>query len=234
MKRKTSIFTTVIAIAAIFAISTPFFSSLAAGTAVTVQTDASSYPAGQAGTHVMISGTVSPVPGQSGYQITLEVNTSQGQLAVYSVPVDGTSGAYSYTLVTGYAVNGWINGTYTIKAVYASSVNGPTYTASTTFQYGASATTSSTTTSTTSSVSTVTTTVSSTVTTTASTTATVTQSTTVTTATTVTSTSTAPGTTSTLTVTTASSNGTDLGIGIAGIIAAVVVAGASAFLLRKH
>ena len=152
--KKTSISVTVLAITLILAISVPLF-SFAATTTVTVQTNYATYP-GVAGTPVAISGTISPAPGTSGYSVTLEVNTTQGLLAVYSASVNGASGAYSYTMTTGYAANGWITGTYIITAVYATSANGPTYTGQTTFQYG-SATTSTTTTSTASSSATATT-----------------------------------------------------------------------------
>ena len=216
----------------------PLFSFAAAST-VTVQTNFATYP-GVAGTPVVISGTVSPAPGTSGYSVTLEINTTQGLLAVYSASVNGANGAYSYTMTTGYAANGWITGTYIVTAVYATSANGPTYTGQTTFQYG-SATTSTTTTSTSTSsatATTVTTTVTSTVSTTQTTTQTATSSITVTGPTV---TSTVPTTVSTtvtgptVTTTTTVSSATWLYVGIGGIILAVIVgAGAAVMMMRRH
>jgi len=234
--KKISISITVLAIALILAISMPLFSFAAAST-VTVQTNFATYP-GVAGTPIVISGTISPAPGTSGYSVTLEINTTQGLLAVYSTSVNGANGAYSYTMTTGYAANGWITGTYIITAVYATSANGPTYTGSATFQYG-SATTSTTTTSTTTSsatATTVTTTVTSTVGTTQTTTQTATSSitgptVTTTVPTTVSTTVTAP----TVTTTTTVSSATWLYVGIAGILVAVIVGAlAAVMMMRRH
>lgn len=200
---------------------TPLFST-GATTTVSLHTDASSYP-GQAGTHVAITGTVTPAPGGTAYYaVSLEINSSQGLLAVYSTQVDDSTGSFSYTLTTGYSSNGWINGTYTITAVYQPSVSGPTYTSSTTFQYGGSSTTTST-----SSSGQSTTTVTTTVTSTATSVSTTTQLSMVTVPTTVTSSTTI---TSTSTVT----NSTWEYVGIAGIAAAVVLAGIAVFMMRRR
>jgi hypothetical protein len=207
--------------------SVTFFSA-AAGTTVTVQTDASSY-VGQVGTHVVISGVVTPAPGVSGYAVTIEVNSTQGLLEVFSTQVNAATGAYSYTMTTGYAANGWINGTYTIKVVYATSTSGPTYTATATYQYGAASTTTSTTPTTSGATpTTITTTL------TVSTATTVTTSlpgTTVVQPTTVITTQTGPTTTTTTTV----SNASWEYVGIGGIVAAIALAGLAGFLMmRKH
>jgi len=215
----------------------PLF-SFAATSTVTVQTNYATYP-GVAGTPVAISGAVSPAPGTSGYAVTLEINTTQGLLAVYSASVNSASGAYSYTMTTGYAANGWINGTYVITAVYATSPNGPTYKGSTTFQYGSTTTSTATSTNpttTSATATTVTTTVTSTLSTT--TTQTATSSITVTgptvtntVPTTVSTTVTGPTVTSTTTV----SSATWLYVGIAGILVAVIVgAGAAVMMMRRH
>ena len=203
----------------VFGISAPFFSA-AAGTTVTVQTNASSYP-GQPGTHIVVSGTVSPAPGASGYAVGIELNSSQGLLQVFSASVDGTTGAYTYTITTGFATGGWINGTYTIEVKYSAVTGGPIYTATTTYQYGAAGTTTTPTTS--QSTTTVTSTVSTTVTTTLP-------------GTTVTSLSTITvPTTQTSTTTTTVTSGTWETIGIIGIVLAVVFAGLAGFMMmRRH
>jgi hypothetical protein len=212
-------------LAVLLVLVVPLF-SFAASTTVTVQTDSTSY-SGVAGTHITISGTVSPAPTASGYAISLEVNSSQGLLEVFSTSVTAGTGAYSYTMTTGYAANGWVNGTYTIKAVYATSTNGPTYTATTTYQYGTTGTTTSSTSTTSSAtVTTVTTTL------TVSTATTVTTSlpgTTVVQPTTITTTQTGPTTTSTV------SNASWEYVGIGGIVAAIALAGLAGFLvMRRH
>ena len=205
----------------VFGISVPFFSA-AAGTTVSVQTDASSYP-GQPGTHIVVSGTVSPAPGASGYAVGIELNSSQGLLQVFSASVDGTTGAYSYTITTGFATGGWINGTYTIEVKYSAVTGGPIYTATTTYQYGATGSTTPTTTTSSQSATTVTSTVSTTVTTTVP-------------GPTVTSLSTITvPTTQTSTTTTTVTSGTWETIGIIGIVLAVVFAGLAGFtMMRRH
>jgi hypothetical protein len=214
-------------LAVLLVLAVPLF-SFAAGTTVTVQTDSASYK-GVAGTQITISGTVSPAPTASGYAISLEVNSSQGLLAVYSTSVTAGTGAFSYTMTTGYASGGWINGTYAIKAVYATSTSGPEYTATTTYQYGAVSTTTSTTpTSSSATPTTVTTTL------TVSTATTVTTSlpgTTVVQPTTVVTTQTGPTTTTTTTV----SNASWEYVGIGGIVAAIALAGLAGFvMMRRH
>lgn len=219
--KKVPILSAVLTMAVVLLLTAPLL-SYAAGTTVSVQTNSSSYP-GVPGTHVIISGAVSPAPVSAGYSVSLEINTSQGLLTVYSTPVSATSGSFTYTMTTGYAPNGWINGTYTIVAVYASSSSGPTYTGSTTFQYGASATTTTSTGSTSQSTTTITTTVTSTT----ISISTTTQITVTTVPTTVTS-STTMTTTSTVT------NSTWEYIGIAGIAAAIVLAGLTVFMMRRY
>ena len=115
----------VLAIAAILLFSfVPFF-SFAAGATVTVQTSQPSYPQGTTGTQIPITGTVTPAPGASGYTVTLEVTNPSGLFFTATAQVDGTTGAYNYTLVTGSPAGLWGNGTYTVTAVYATTPNGP-------------------------------------------------------------------------------------------------------------
>lgn len=133
----------VLAIAALLLLSfVPLFSS-AAGTTVTVQTSASSYPAPAAGgEQIPVSGTVSPAPGISGYAVSIQFTNTAGLYFVATAPVDASTGAFSYTLTTGPANQNWINGTYTVRAVYGTIPGGPQYTAATTFNYGTFSTTS--------------------------------------------------------------------------------------------
>ena len=131
----------VLAIAAILLLSFAPFFSFAATTTVTVQPSAASYPA-TVGTQIPISGVVTPAPGAAGYAVTVEVTNPSGLFTVQSAAVNATTGAYSTTFVSGTPGQLWGNGTYTITAVYATSANGPTYTATNTFTYGTFTTTS--------------------------------------------------------------------------------------------
>ena len=135
----------VLVIAALLLLSFVTLFSSAAGTTVTVQTSASSYPAPAAGgEQIPVSGTVSPAPGISGYAVSIQFTNTAGLYFVATAPVDASTGAFSYTLTTGPANQNWINGTYTVRAVYGTIPGGPQYTATTTFTYGAVSTTTTT------------------------------------------------------------------------------------------
>jgi len=137
----------VLAIAAILLLSFAPFFSFAVGTTVTVQPSAASYPA-TSGENIPISGVVTPAPGAAGYAVTVEITNPSGLFTVQSAAVNATTGAYSTTFVSGTPAQLWGAGTYTITAVYATSANGPTYTATATFTYGSFTTTPTTTSST--------------------------------------------------------------------------------------
>jgi hypothetical protein len=223
----------VLAIAAILLFSFAPFFSFAAGTTVTVQTTPSSFPNGVTGQQIPISGTVTPAPGASGYGVTIEVTNPSGLYFVASTAVNATTGAFSYTLVTGSPAGLWGNGTYTVTAIYATSASGPTYTGMTTFTYGEFVSSSSSTSSSGSASSSgvATTIVTSVVTTivqqtTVQTTTVVSSATTVNLGTTIVSatTTTVQGAASTLAET----------LGVVGIVIAVIAGGIAAMALRKH
>ena len=134
----------VLAIAAILLLSAPFF-SFAAGTTITVSTDKATYPA-TVGTQILVNGTISPAPGAgSQTSATIQIKDSSGTLIfIASAPVDGATGAFNYTVVSG---PGWKNGTYTVNVVWAATYSGTAYTGSTTFAYGQPTTTTTTSTS---------------------------------------------------------------------------------------
>ncbi|MHB2036687.1 MAG: hypothetical protein ACYCPW_08105 [Nitrososphaerales archaeon] len=247
----------VLAIAAILLLSFAPFFSFAATPTVTVQPSAASYPA-TVGTQIPISGVVTPAPGAAGYSVTVEVTNPSGLFTVQSASVDPTTGAYSTTFVSGTPGQLWGNGTYTVTAVYATSANGPTYTATNTFTYGTftTTTTSNTGTGSTSNTGGTTTTI---ITTIISAT-TVTQVTTVNVGTTVigsgatvinsgtivnsgtTTIVSGSGTTvtslinsgTTTTVNNGGSNGTALAIGAVGLVVAIIAGALAAMALRKH
>lgn len=206
----------------------PFFSS-AAGTTVTVQTSATSYtPNTAGGVSIPISGTVTPAPTASGYAVTLEISNTNGLSFVVSTSVAATTGDFSYNLVTGPASGNWVNGTYTVTAVYQTAQNQPTYTGSTTFQYGTSTSTTTTTSGQTGFTTTIITTVSSITTVNSATTVTVNSATTLTSVTTLVS--------SFVTTVTSnvSSSSTALYIAIVGVIIAIIAGAIAAMALRKH
>lgn len=233
--------TGVLAIAAILLLSFAPFFSFAAGTTVTVHPSKASYPA-TAGTQILISGNVTPPPGSAGYAVTVEVTNPSGLFNVQSAAVNATSGAYSTTIVSGTPAQLWGNGTYTITAVYATSANGPTYTATSTFAYGTFTTTTTTGTGTGTSSGSVTTktvyinmtTIVSSITTVNSGTTTIVNSGT----TTVISGGSGTTLTSIITeMTTVSGSGnsnTALAVGAVGLVIAVVAGGLAAMALRKH
>jgi hypothetical protein len=219
----------VLAIAAILLFSFAPFFSFAAGTTVTVQTSQTSYPNATTGSQIPINGTVSPAPGVAGYSVTIEVTNPSGLYFVASAPVNGTTGTFGYTLVTGSPSNLWGNGTYTVTAVYAVSTTSPTYTGSTTFTYGEFASTTSSSSSSGSSSGVATTIITSVVTTIVQneqTTTVVTSATTVNLGTTIVS----------ATTTTVQAAATTLGetLGAVGIVIAIIAGGIAAMALRKH
>jgi len=138
-----------LAIAAIFLLSFAPFISFAAGSTVTVQSSAASYPTAVAGTSIPITGIVTPAPGVAGYSVTVELSNPSGLFIAQSGQVNPTTGAYNTTFVSGTPAALWGNGTYTVTAVYATSAQSTPVTGSATFTYGSFAT--STTTSSTSS-----------------------------------------------------------------------------------
>src|SRR2546422_7785735 len=86
---------------------TPLVSTVAAAT-VTVSVS----PTSASGAAAMsITGTVSPAPG-AGFNAFVQVTNPSGKaVAAASVPVDATTGAFSYAFTTGGAAN-WVSGTY--------------------------------------------------------------------------------------------------------------------------
>jgi hypothetical protein len=125
--------------------------SFAAGTTVTVQTNAKFSAPAAGGTSIPVNGTVTPAPGVAGYSVTVQLTNPSGLLVVQSASVNQTTGFYKTTFVSGTPAQLWGNGTYTVTAVYGTSAQGPTTTASTTFAYGTFVTTSTSSTSSTSS-----------------------------------------------------------------------------------
>jgi hypothetical protein len=222
----------VLAIAAILLFSFAPFFSFAAGSTVTVQTTPSSFPNGVTGQQIPINGTVTPAPGASGYGVTIEVTNPSGLYFVASTAVNATTGAFSYTLVTGSPAGLWGNGTYTVTAIYATSASGPTYTGKTTFTYGefVSTTSSSSSSGSGSSSGVVATTIITSVVTTivqnVQTTTVVSSATTVNLGTTIVS----------ATTTTVQGSASTLGetLGVVGIVIAIIAGGIAAMALRKH
>ncbi len=126
----------VLAIAAILLLSFAPFFSFAAGTTVTVQTNATFSAPATGGTSIPVNGTVSPAPGVAGYAVTVELTNPSGLFVAQSASVNPTTGFYTTTFVSSTPAQLWGNGTYTVTAVYAPSAQGATSTASTTFSYG--------------------------------------------------------------------------------------------------
>ncbi|MGC9088330.1 MAG: InlB B-repeat-containing protein, partial [Conexivisphaera sp.] len=90
----------------------------------------SSFYAGSQG--ILISGQVSPAP-PSGTSVGISVLNPNGtEVRVASAPVSST-GSFSYAFTAGGT--NWISGEYKVLASWAPSISGPTYNASTTFQY---------------------------------------------------------------------------------------------------
>ena len=172
------------------------------------------------GGSVSVTGTIIPNPG-SNQEVDIAVNNPSGVNVLNSVvPVNGANGAFTYLSAVGGS-SAWINGTYSVTVTWGTLTT--TYTNHTTFQYGTVGTT--TTSSSVQSTATVTTTVTSTTTTT--TVSTTTQLSVVTVPTTVTS-------STTVTTTSTVSNSTWEYIGIAGIAAAIVLAGLAVFMMRRR
>jgi len=126
----------VLAIAAILLLSFAPFFSFAAGTTVTVQTNAKFSAPATGGTSIPVNGTVTPSPGVAGYAVTVELTNPSGLFIAQSASVNATTGSYKTTFVSGTPAQLWGNGTYTVTAIYAPSAQGATITASTTFAYG--------------------------------------------------------------------------------------------------
>jgi hypothetical protein len=127
----------VLAIAAVLVLLylVPIFSA-AAGTTVTV-TATSAY-----GQWVNISGSVSPAPGASGYEVGIAVQNSGGQAVIVAdANVNGTTGDFNYTYT---GVGNLANDTYSVTVAYEPTIGGPTYDGSASFNYGFVQTTTST------------------------------------------------------------------------------------------
>jgi len=80
-----------------------------------------------------VTGTVAPTPG-NGTSAFIEVYNPDGTVVhVDSVPVNGTTGQFNDSFISGGT--NWINGTYTLRATWAASINGPTFSGNTSFSY---------------------------------------------------------------------------------------------------
>ena len=80
-----------------------------------------------------VTGTVAPTPG-NGTSAFIEVYNPDGTVVhVDSVPVNGTTGQFNDSFNSGGT--NWINGTYTLRATWAASINGPTFSGNTSFSY---------------------------------------------------------------------------------------------------
>ena len=80
-----------------------------------------------------VTGTVAPTPG-NGTSAFIEVYNPGGTVVhVDSVPVNGTTGQFNDSFNSGGT--NWINGTYTLRATWAASINGPTFSGNTSFSY---------------------------------------------------------------------------------------------------
>lgn len=201
----------------------------AAGSTITVQTDASSYSGAQ---KLTASGAVSPAPGP-GTAVFLKISNPAGtNVAVGQASVDGSTGSYQGTFVLG-GTSAWTSGTYTLSATWGNSASTAPVNASVSFTYSPSVTTTTTTTSQT--TTTATTSPSTTVTTTVTTVSTSTTTMTTTSVSTTTSTTTSISVqTSTLTSTTtttatasalALSSDTLVLLGAASLVAILAIVG---------
>ena len=80
-----------------------------------------------------VTGTVAPTPG-NGTSAFIEVYNPDGTVVhVDSVPVSGTTGQFNDSFNSGGT--NWINGTYTLRATWGASINGPTFSGNTSFSY---------------------------------------------------------------------------------------------------
>ena len=80
-----------------------------------------------------VTGTVAPTPG-NGTSAFIEVYNPDGTVVhVDSVPVNGATGQFNDSFNSGGT--NWINGTYTLRATWAASINGPTFSGNTSFSY---------------------------------------------------------------------------------------------------
>jgi hypothetical protein len=121
----------------------------AAAYTVTVSPDLTSFPQGGI-VDIIVTGTVTPALGATSYATITVSNPSSVVVGLASAAVNSASGIFTYSFYAGGNSN-WVNGTYTITAVWEASVSGPAYTGTATFSYGTiAATTTSTTTSSTS------------------------------------------------------------------------------------
>ncbi len=220
-----------VAIAAVLFLTTPLRPFAATGTTVSVSAIAT-----YKGT-VSINGTVSPAPGV-GSQVSITTKNPNGTAVDANVAaVNPYTGGFNYSFPAGGTVS-WINGTYTVSAVWAASANGSTYTGTATFQYGAGPATTASTSSSSSISSPVITATTIYVNNGSTTTVFIKSATTTTifvnngTTTTIIS---SGGVTTVYSVTTVvSPDTTALTIGIVGIVIAIIATGLSATALRRH
>ncbi|HUK80149.1 MAG TPA: hypothetical protein VLU91_05750 [Nitrososphaerales archaeon] len=113
-------------------------SAAALSYSLTVQTNATSYVGEST---VLITGQVTPAPGPNS-SVSLRVYNPNMLLATAAVaPVNGTTGLYSSTFVTGGS-SAWIEGTYSVNATWGA--YGPVIFKITTFSWASSATSTST------------------------------------------------------------------------------------------
>src|SRR5271169_5973957 len=99
--------------------------------AMTITTNSQTY-SGQA--DITISGTVTPTPTVAS-NVVVTTKGPMGAVDIGSTPVSTTTGAFSYSIVSGGNA-AWVSGQYTVNGTWGASGN--TATATTTFAYAAS------------------------------------------------------------------------------------------------
>ena len=103
--------------------------AFAAGETVTASTNAGTY-SGQA--TIQVSGTVTPAPTTSSTAVVVTTKGPQGVVDTGTANVATSTGAYTYTFVSGGSPN-WVPGTYVVNATYGGP--GGSGSATTTFTY---------------------------------------------------------------------------------------------------
>jgi hypothetical protein len=126
MKTLRTIAAILVAVALVFGPTIAF----AAGEAVTISTNASSY-SGQA--TIQVTGTVTPPPSVTNTAVVVTTKGSSGVVDTGTAIVATGSGDYTYVFVAGSPM--WVTGTYTVNATYGGP--GGTGSATTTFGYQA-------------------------------------------------------------------------------------------------
>ena len=138
----------ILSLALVVAIASPV---LAASYTLSVQTTSTTYTGS---VNITVTGQVSPAPGQNTSVLLRVYNPGKALATFADVPVNGTTGQYSFTFAAGGS-SAWVGGTYLVNATWGA--YGPVIFKVVTFSW----TSSGTTTSTSSTSSTVTTTTSS-------------------------------------------------------------------------